>query len=51
MQNNGVLEKFRICDTSRTSKIVKTAIYLQDKVLIKIANLEKESRVFHQDLY
>ena len=51
IQNNGILEKFRICEPARASKTLKAAIYLQDDVFTKIANLEIKSRVFHADLY
>ena len=40
---------FRICEASRASKFLKAAIYLQDEVFTKIADLEKECLLF--DLY
>ena len=47
---NEILEKFRICEPSRACKLLKEAIYLQDEVFTKIADLEKESRVFDAGL-
>ena len=47
---NETLEKFRICEPSRASKLLKAAIYLQDEVFTKIADLEEESHVFDADL-
>ena len=44
-------EEFRICEASGESKILQAAIYLQDEIFTKIANLEKESCVFDADLY
>ena len=50
-QTNGMREEFRICEASGESKILQAAIYLQDEIFTKIANLEKESCVFDADLY
>ena len=50
IQNNGILEKFRICEPSRASKFLKAANYLQDEVFTKIADSEEERRVFAADL-
>ena len=50
-QTNGIREKFRICEASSESKFLQAAIYLQDEVFTKIADLEKESCVFDANLY
>ena len=50
-ENNGIREKFRICEASSESKFLQAAIYLQDEVFTKIADLEKESCVFDANLY
>ena len=41
----------RICAAYYASKVLQAAIYLQDEVFTKLADLEKESRVFDADLY
>ena len=51
IQNNGILEKFRICESSCAIKFLKAANYLQDEVFTKIADLEEERCVFDADLY
>ena len=50
-QDNRMREKFRICAAYHASKVLQAAIYLQDEVFTKLADLEKESRVFDADLY
>ena len=51
IQNNGILEKLRICEPSCAIKFLKAANYLQDEVFTKIADLEEELCVFDADLY
>ena len=50
-QINGIREKFKICEASSKNKFLQPAIYLQDEVFTKIADLEKESCVFDANLY
>ena len=41
IQNNGMLEKFKIFEPSRASKFLKAVTYLQDEVFTKMADLGK----------
>ena len=45
------IRKIQYLWTSRASRYLKAAIYLQDEVSTKIADLEKESVAFDADLY
>ena len=49
-QHNGIREKFRICEAPRANKFLQAAIYLQDEVFTKNADLEEGSSVFGADL-
>ena len=46
IQNNGILEKFRICEPSRASSNLPARLSFH-----KIADLAKESRVFDAGFY
>ena len=50
-QTNRIREKFRICDASGESKLLRAAIYQQDEAFTKIADSEKENHVFDAGLY
>ena len=49
-QHDWIREKFWICEAPCANKFLQTAIYLQDEVFTKIADLEKESSVFGADV-
>ena len=51
LQHNGTREKFRICESARANRFIEAAIYFQDEIFTRRADLEEDSRVFGADLY
>ena len=47
----GIREKFRICESPRAKRFLEAAIYLQDQLYTRVADLEVDSQVFGADLY
>ena len=47
----GIREKFRICEIPRAKRFLEAAIYLQDQLYTRVADLEVDSQVFGADLY
>ena len=49
LQHNGTREKFS--ESARANRFIEAAIYFQDEIYTRIADLEEDSRVFGADLY
>ena len=51
VQNRGICQKFRICESESSENCRKATLFLQDEVYIRTCNLQDTSKVFGANLY
>ena len=47
LQHTETREKFRICESGHANRFIEAAIYFQDEICTRIADLEEDSRVWY----